>query len=158
MREVKYYELEFKTGVSGITSSMCVLGYRKPTIEEAKEFWKADCELYDDEELFNVREISKEQAHEEFDMENEANFPIFGADSEVKTFYISVTETLNRVVAVEAEDLDEAFEKIEEACNAGIVDLTSKDFVRREFENETDVTEELITDGISRASDYLKIN
>ena len=62
------------------TSSMCVLGYRKPTIEEAKKFWKKDCELYGDETLIDIYEIPKEEAYDGYDMSNEKDFPIFGEE------------------------------------------------------------------------------
>ena len=63
MKKYNYYVLEFMiNGDKNQTSSMCVLGYRKPTIEEAKEFWKKDCELYGDETLIDVYEITKEEA------------------------------------------------------------------------------------------------
>lgn len=75
----------------------------------------------------------------------------------MKTFYISVTETLNRVVAVDAEDLDEAIEKVENACNSSVVDLTAEDFVGREFENETVEVEQSILYGCVEASQYQKI-
>ena len=81
MRKYKYYELEFlledKDDGSTYTSSMCVLGYRKPTIEEAKEFWKDGCEVYGNN-LVGVYELTKEEAYDCFDMERENEFPIFG--------------------------------------------------------------------------------
>lgn len=72
----------------------------------------------------------------------------------MKTFYISVTETLNRVVAVKADSYDEAYEKVENACNDGVVDLTAMDFVDRDFEDETENVEGLIADGIRDGSSY----
>ena len=59
----------------------------------------------------------------------------------MKKFYISVTELLNRVVTVEAENLNEAIEKVEEACNDNIVELDWRDFVDRIIEDETEQTE-----------------
>lgn len=81
MKKYNYYVLEFMiNGSREHTSSMCVLGYRKPTIEEAKEFWKKDCELYGDETLFDVYEITQEEAYDAYDMSRESEFPIFGGD------------------------------------------------------------------------------
>lgn len=74
-----------------------------------------------------------------------------------KTFYISVTETLNRVVAVEAEDFEEAYALVEEATNSGEVELTAEDFADRDFSNETEETEEMIKDGIIDAERYQKV-
>lgn len=80
MEEIKYYELVFSIdcfdGELKHLSSMCVLGYREPTIEEAKEFWKTDCENIG--ELIGIYELTKEEAYHDFDMEREDEFPIFG--------------------------------------------------------------------------------
>lgn len=76
-----YYELVFAiNGDKSHTSSMCVLGYRKPSIEEARDFWKEDCALYGDENLIEIFELSYEDAHAAFDMSNEATFPVFGEE------------------------------------------------------------------------------
>lgn len=83
-RKYNYYELEFLIDDDGNglrhTSSMCVLGYRKPTIEEAKEFWKKDCELYGDETLVAIYELTEDEAYTDFDMSRENEFPIFGEE------------------------------------------------------------------------------
>lgn len=80
-KKIYYYVLEFlieEADGNRITSSMCVLGYRKPTIKEAKIFWEKDCELYPDETLVDIYEISSIEAHAAYNMENENSFPIFG--------------------------------------------------------------------------------
>ena len=74
-----------------------------------------------------------------------------------KTYYISVTEMLNKVVAVEAEDLEEAFNLVEGATNSGEVELTADDFVDRSFTDETDEIHEMIDDGVVGAEHYQKI-
>ena len=74
-----------------------------------------------------------------------------------KAFYISVTETLNKVIAVDAETFEEAYMLVEEAANSGEVELTAEDFVDRDFANETEETEDLIKDGIVSADRYQKI-
>ena len=43
---------------------ICVIGYRKPTIKEAAEFWKDI--LYDNEKIIKIHRISKEYANENF--------------------------------------------------------------------------------------------
>lgn len=58
----------------------------------------------------------------------------------LKTFYISVTETLNRIVEVQAESSDEAIAKVENACDDGIVELDRKDLVVRDIQDETEET------------------
>lgn len=64
----------------------------------------------------------------------------------MKKFYISVTEILNVVVAIEANDREEAFEKVEEACNNDIIKLDWRDFVDRTLEDETEQIEMDIRD------------
>ena len=75
-----------------------------------------------------------------------------------KTYYISITETLNRVVAVEAEGFEEAYALVEEATNSGEVELTTDDFVDRSFTDETEETQEMIDDGVLGAERYQKVN
>lgn len=76
--DYNYYELIFQNKIDPcITSSQCVLGYRKPTIQEAKKFWKEDCDLYCDEELSEVIYINRENAYRDYDMNREHEFPIF---------------------------------------------------------------------------------
>lgn len=58
----------------------------------------------------------------------------------MKTFYISVTEALNRIVEVHAEDTNEALQKVEDAYYNGEVVLDSEDFVDTDFNDETEET------------------
>lgn len=58
----------------------------------------------------------------------------------MKKFYIEVTETLQRIVAVEAEDLEEAHERVEDWANEG-EGLDYEDFVSRDFEDRTSFCE-----------------
>lgn len=73
------------------------------------------------------------------------------------TYFISVTETLNRVVAVEASNLEEAFERVENAANSGEVELTADDFVGRDVVDETEETEEMIRRGIVDQNRFQKV-
>ena len=75
-----------------------------------------------------------------------------------KTFYISITETLNKVVAVEAEDFEEAYMLAEEATNSGEIELAAEDFVDRDFSNETEEVEDLMKYGVINANYYQRIN
>ena len=59
----------------------------------------------------------------------------------MKTYYIRVTETLDRIVEVHAEDLSEALQKAEDAYYNGEIVLDSEDYVDTQF---NDVTEETI--------------
>lgn len=66
-----YYEVVFSDGYS-----ICILGERQPTVEEANIFCKEDCENMK-VTVTNVIEIDSYEAHTFFDMDDEANFPIF---------------------------------------------------------------------------------
>lgn len=58
----------------------------------------------------------------------------------MKTFYMTVTETLVRTIEVHANDVDEAYEKVENACNDGTIELDWSDFREREITDETEQT------------------
>lgn len=51
----------------------------------------------------------------------------------MKKYRIKVVETLSKVVEVEAEDKDDAFEKVEDMVNCEKIVLTADDFAGREF-------------------------
>lgn len=56
----------------------------------------------------------------------------------MKTFYISVTETLNKIVEVQAEDSSEALQKAEDAYDADEFELDHNDMEELEFEDDTE--------------------
>ena len=58
----------------------------------------------------------------------------------MKTYYISVTETRNKIVEVKAERKEEALAKAEQAYDDGIVELDYNDYVSCEFNDETEET------------------
>lgn len=58
----------------------------------------------------------------------------------LKTFYISVTETLKKTVEVHAEDKYEAIQKVSDAYHDEQVVLDSDDFVDVDFDDVTDDT------------------
>lgn len=58
----------------------------------------------------------------------------------MKTFYISVTETLNKIVEVHAEDSSEALQKAEDAYRNGEIELDYNDMVDTNFNDETEET------------------
>ena len=58
----------------------------------------------------------------------------------MKTYYIRVTETLDRIVEVHAEDLGEALQKAEDSYYNGEIVLDSEDFVDTQFNDETEET------------------
>ena len=58
----------------------------------------------------------------------------------MKTYYISVTETLNKIVEVQAESSEEALRKAEDAYYNGEIVLDSEDFVDTDFNDETEET------------------
>lgn len=58
----------------------------------------------------------------------------------MKTFYISITETLKRTVEVHAETVDEALQKAEDAYHNDEIVLDSEDFIDTDFNDETEQT------------------
>lgn len=79
MENIKYYEVEFgKRKDETDVFSMCIVGIRKPTIEEAEKFLAEDLEIMGYDHVNEVIEIDFEEAHNFFDMERENNFPVFG--------------------------------------------------------------------------------
>ena len=56
----------------------------------------------------------------------------------MKTYYISVTETLNKIVEVQAESSEEALRKAEDAYDADKFELDHNDMEDLEFEDDTD--------------------
>ena len=58
----------------------------------------------------------------------------------MKTFYISVTETLKRTVEVHAEDDGEAIQKASDAYYDGQIVLDSNDYIDVQFFDETEKT------------------
>lgn len=76
----------------------------------------------------------------------------------MKTYYISVTEVLNRIVAVEADSPEDAIEICEDACYSGEVVLTADDFVDRVTEDDTEEIEGLVKDGMIDKNIYQIIN
>lgn len=56
----------------------------------------------------------------------------------MKTFYISVTETLNKIVEVQAESSEEALRKAEDAYDTDEFELDHNDMENLEFEDDTE--------------------
>lgn len=47
----------------------------------------------------------------------------------MKRYYVSITETLNKIVSVEANSVEEAVNKVTEKYHADEITLTSKDYI-----------------------------
>ena len=58
----------------------------------------------------------------------------------MKTFYISVTETLKRTVEVHATDVCDAIQKVSDAYHDEQIVLDSDDYVDVDFTDETEET------------------
>lgn len=56
----------------------------------------------------------------------------------MKTFYISVTETLKRIVEVQANDKYEAIQKVIDAYHDEQIVLDSDDYIDTDFEDDTE--------------------
>lgn len=83
---MRYFEIEFdneprnQENYDGTTIgeySICILGEREPTIQEATEFCKEDMKQMGYKYVVNVLEIDQEEARTFFDMEREKEFPVF---------------------------------------------------------------------------------
>lgn len=60
----------------------------------------------------------------------------------MKRYYVSVTETLNKVVSVDAESVEEAVRKVQDAYNNSDIVLDSENFAGEEIEIETEEAQE----------------
>ena len=56
----------------------------------------------------------------------------------MKRYYVSVTETLNKVVSVDAESEKEAVQKVQDAYNNSEIVLDSDDFIGEQVQVESD--------------------
>lgn len=65
----------------------------------------------------------------------------------MKTYYISVTETLNKIVEVHAESEQEALQKAQDSYYNDEFELDYNDRVDTEFENDTEGTLESYDNG-----------
>ena len=83
---MRYFEIEFdneprnQEDWNGDTIgdySICILGERKPSIQEAAEFCAKGMKCMGYKYVVNVLEIDQEEARLFFDMERENEFPVF---------------------------------------------------------------------------------
>lgn len=56
----------------------------------------------------------------------------------MKRYYVSVTETLNKVVSVDAESEEDALEQVQKAYDDSVIILDSDDFIGKQIEIEDD--------------------
>lgn len=76
----------------------------------------------------------------------------------MKTFYIAVTETLSKVVRIEAEDELDALDKVDSAFAEEFYTLDPvDDFVDRQVEDETDEWESMIEQGFNEKEDFEEV-
>lgn len=52
----------------------------------------------------------------------------------MKRYYVSVTETLNKIVSVDAKSEKDALEQVQKAYNDSVIVLDSNNFVNEEIE------------------------
>ena len=62
----------------------------------------------------------------------------------MKRYYVSVTETLNKIVSVDAKSEKDALEQVQTAYNDSVIVLDSSNFVNEEI--ELDSNQELYAD------------
>lgn len=58
---------------------------------------------------------------------------------EIRKYQIEITETLNRIIEIEAESEEMAMDKCRNIYREGKVVLTSENFIDVEFKNVTDL-------------------
>lgn len=81
----RYFEIEFDNEPRGRDwnencigdYSICIIGKRVPSFEEAERFCKSDMEQMGYKYVVGVTEIDATEAHNFFDMEQEDKFPVF---------------------------------------------------------------------------------
>ena len=56
----------------------------------------------------------------------------------MKRYYVSVTETLNKVVSVDADSEADALEQVETAYNDSVIVLDSNNYIGKKLEVEDD--------------------
>ena len=56
----------------------------------------------------------------------------------MKRYYVSVTETLNKIVSVDAKSEKDALEQVQTAYNDSVIVLDSSNFVNEEIELDPD--------------------
>lgn len=81
---MKYFEITFGQYGSSTESylpSICIKGLREPSRVEAQEFCETDMDMMGADFVKDVRRITSTEAHDEFDMSNEEDWPVF-ADEE----------------------------------------------------------------------------
>lgn len=83
---MRYFEIEFDNEPHNQEDwngdiigdySICILGEREPSIQEATEFCALDMKMMGYKYVVNVLEIDQEEARMFFDMERENEFPVF---------------------------------------------------------------------------------
>lgn len=78
-KNYKYYEVVFgKRDRLSDTYSICIKATREPTTTEAYEFCKEDLKKTGYDYVWNVIEMTEEEAYMFFDMETECKWPVFG--------------------------------------------------------------------------------
>lgn len=79
---MKYFEIDMESSKNpeNGTYSVCIKGIRKPTVDEVKQFCKADMENFGCDTVTGIYETTLDEARNFYDMENEMNFPVFGME------------------------------------------------------------------------------
>ena len=72
----KYFEVEFETNEKD-NPTICIIGTRKPSIDEAEKFCAEDMEQFNYDKVIAVRELTERDAYKLYDMEDIVEFPVF---------------------------------------------------------------------------------
>lgn len=107
MKELRYFECMFAKGTKENYTedgfSICIIGYDEPTPEDATDFCSLDLKTFKYDFVSNVFEKTKDEAGEEFNLENEENFPVFIKTFEIKKDDISID--LNEIYVESNDDI-----------------------------------------------------
>lgn len=92
MKNIKFYEIIFGSHVEdnanrerGLDTelaenhqgSICILGVKKPTREQAEQFCSEDMREFGWDYVFSVAEITEEEAKNAYDLDNIEDWPVF---------------------------------------------------------------------------------
>ena len=80
-KDYKYYEVVFRSYKNLTdTYSICIKATRKLTIREAEEFCKEDMKKMGCDYVYEVIEMTEQEAYMFFDMKTECKWPVFGLE------------------------------------------------------------------------------
>lgn len=74
-RDVQYYEVDLTEDFS-----MCIRAVKEPTLEGLNEFLATDLKSYGGDKVLRFNPIDRKDAESSYDMDNEADWPVYGME------------------------------------------------------------------------------